>query len=136
MIHGGSISILSLLVAGLTGFVIGGLWYGPLFRTPWMAASGMSFEKGRQQNMPLVFGLTYVLNVAMAFGIAVLLGKGQGPVWGLHTGFFAGLMFVAPALGIIYLFESRPLKLWAINAGYQVVNAAAMGLVLGLWPRG
>jgi hypothetical protein len=53
-----------------------------------------------------------------------------------HTGFFVGLIFVAPALGVIYLFESRPLKLWLINAGYQVVNATAMGTVLGVWPWG
>jgi len=136
MIHGVSVSIPALLVAALTGFVIGGLWYGPLFRKPWMAASGMSFEKGKQQNMVLVFGLTYLLNVAMAFGISMLLGHQHGLLGGAHTGFFAAMVFIAPAIGVIYLFESRPLKLWLINAGYQVVNAAAMGAVLGIWPWG
>jgi hypothetical protein len=136
MIHGGSVSISALLVAALTGFVIGGLWYGPLFQKPWMAASGMSFEKGRQRSMPLVFGTTYVLNVAIVFGIAMLLGHDRGLHVGAHAGFFASVLFIAPALGVIYLFESRPLKLWLINAGYQVVNATAMGAVLGVWPWG
>jgi hypothetical protein len=136
MFHGVSLSISALLVAALTGFVIGGLWYGPLFRKPWMAASGMSFEKGRQQNMPLVFGMTYVLNVIVAFGIAMLLRGAHSLAGGAHAGLFAGVLFVAPALGVIYLFESRPVKLWLINAGYQVVNATAMGAVLGVWPWG
>jgi hypothetical protein len=136
MFHGNSISILALLVAGLTGFIIGGLWYGPLFQKPWMAASGMSFEKGKQQNMPLVFGTTYLMNVVIAFAIAMLLGHDHGLHLGLHAGFFASLLFIAPALAVIYLFESRPLKLWLINAGYQVVNATAMGAVLGVWPWG
>ena len=135
MIHGGAVSVWSLLVAALCGFVIGGLWYGPLFQKPWMAASGMSFEKGRQQNMLLVFGLTYLLNVAIAFAIAMLAGPGKGIHLTAHAGFFASLMFIAPALGVIYLFESRSLKHWLINAGYQVVNATAMGAVLGAWPR-
>lgn len=121
-------------VAALTGFLIGGLWYGPLFRTPWMAASGMTFERGKQQNVPLVFGLTYVLNVVAAIGLSICLGPGQSWLAGVHVGAFVGLLFVATALGVIYLFESRPLKLWLINAGYMVVNMAAMGAVLGAWP--
>ena len=54
---------------------------------------------------------------------------------GLHTGVFTGFFFVATALGVIYLFEQRPFKLWCINAGYQVVNFGVMGTILGVWPR-
>ena len=129
-----SLNILAVLVAALTGFVIGGLWYGPLFRTPWMRWSGMTFERGKQQNVALVFGLTYVLNVVAACGLDMLVPAGEGWAWGLHTGAFCGAFFVATAFGVVYLFESRPLGLWAINAGYQVVNFAAMGAVLGAWP--
>jgi hypothetical protein len=135
MIHGDMVNVWSLLVAALCGFVVGGLWYGPLFQKPWMAASGMSFEKGRQQNMLRVFGLTYLLNGVIAFGIALLAGKGHGLLWGAHAGFFASLAFIAPALGVIYLFESRSVKHWLINAGYQVVNATVMGGVIGAWPH-
>lgn len=125
----------AVLVAALAGFVIGGLWYGPLFRTQWMALSGMTFERGRQQNVPVVFGLTYVLNVTAAAGLSMMLGEHRGVLMGLHTGAATGGLFIATALGIIYLFESRPFGLWVINAGYQVVNFAAMGAVIGAWPR-
>ena len=125
----------SVFVAALSGFVIGSLWYGPLFQKPWMRLSGTSREKGAQASMALTFGGAYVLNVIGAIGIALLLGEHGGWASGLHAGAFAGFFFVAAALGVIYLFEQRPLGLWCINAGYQVINFAAMGAVLGAWPR-
>jgi Protein of unknown function (DUF1761) len=123
------------LVAALSGFVIGFLWYGPLFRKPWMAASGMTMEKGAQGNMPLTFGGAYVLNFLGAVGISILLGDHGGAASGAHVGAFAAFFFLATALGVIYLFEQRPFRLWLINAGYQIVNFAAMGAIIGAWPR-
>ena len=133
--HIQSVHWLSVLVAALSGFVIGGLWYGPLFQKPWMRLTGMSKEKGAQGSMPLTFGGAYVLNLFGAFAIAMLLGEQHGVLLGLHAGAFAALFFIATALGVIHLFEQRPFKLWLINAGYQVVNFAAMGAIVGAWPR-
>ena len=45
----------------------------------------------------------------------------------MATGF--GAVIMAPALGINYLFQQRPGKLFAIDAGYFVVGMAAMGAV-------
>lgn len=135
MHHIATINWLSVFVAALTGFVIGSLWYGPLFQKPWMRMTGMTKEKGAEANMALTFGGAYVLNVIGAIGIAIVLGDHGGWASGLHAGAFAGFFFMATALGVIYLFEQRPFALWCINAGYQVVNFAAMGAVLGAWPR-
>jgi hypothetical protein len=133
--HIATTSWISILVAALSGFIIGGLWYGPLFQKPWMQLTGMTKEKGAQASMPVTFAGAYVLNLVGATGIAMLLGDHHGWAGGLHTGAFAGLFFVATALGVIHLFEQRPFRLWCINAGYQVVNFAAMGTILGAWPR-
>jgi Protein of unknown function (DUF1761) len=136
MAHFASINWLAVLVAAASGFVIGGLWYGPLFQKPWMKASGMTFERGKQGNQVLIFGGAYVLNLVAAIGIAMLMGGTHGWLLGAHTGLAAGVFFVAAALGVIYLFEQRPLKLFLINAGYQIVNFAAMGAIVGAWPPG
>jgi len=129
-----SVNWLAAAVTALSGFLIGGLWYGPLFQKAWMRYSGMTFEKGKQQNMPLVFGGAYVMNLVAATGLSLLLSGHAGWAIGLHTGALTGLFFVVPALGVIYLFESRPFGLWVVNGGYQVVNFAAMGTLLGAWP--
>jgi hypothetical protein len=126
---------LGILVAALSGFVIGGLWYGPLFQKPWMALTGMTKEKGAQVSMALTFGGAYFLNLLGATGLAIMMGDHAGWGTGLHLGVFTGFFFIATALGVIYLFEQRPFKLWCINAAYQVVNFGAMGTILGVWPR-
>ena len=36
-------------------------------------------------------------------------------------------------LGVVYLFEQRPLKLWLVNAGYMTVAFSVMGAILALW---
>jgi hypothetical protein len=135
MHHIATLNWLSVFVAALSGFVIGSLWYGPLFQKPWMRLTGMTKEKGAASNMAVTFGGAYVLNLIGAIGIALVMGDHHGWASGLHTGAFAAFFFIATALGVIYLFEQRPLGLWCINAGYQVVNFAAMGAVLGAWPR-
>lgn len=126
--------VLAVLVTGLTGFIIGGLWYGPLFSKPWMQASGVQTGNMTTAQSVRLFASAYVLNVIIAIGLAFLIGHPGSLLGGAHTGFFVGLMFIATAIGVIYLFERRPLKLFFINAGYQVVNATVMGAVLGVWP--
>jgi hypothetical protein len=135
MHHIALVNWVSVLVAALSGFVIGSLWYGPLFQKPWMRLTGITKEQGTKANMAVTFGGAYLLNVMGAFGIAMVLGDHRGLHSGLHAGAFVGLFFIGAALGVIYLFEMRPLKLWLINAGYQIVNFAAMGAILGAWPR-
>lgn len=43
----------------------------------------------------------------------------------IFAGFMAGFTYVAAAFGVSYLFELRPFRLWAINAGFQVVVFSA-----------
>ncbi|HWL64330.1 MAG TPA: DUF1761 domain-containing protein [Steroidobacteraceae bacterium] len=126
---------LSVIVAAASGFVIGALWYGPLFGKAWMRLSGMTKEKGAETSMALTFGTAYVLNFIAATGIATVSGDRAGIWFALHTGLLGAVFFIAPALGVIHLFEQRPLRLWLINAGYQVLNFAAMGAIIGAWPR-
>jgi hypothetical protein len=125
--------LLAVLVAALLGFVIGGVWYGPLFGKAWMHASGMTEEKVRAGNRVKIFGLTFVLTLVAAFSLAMFIGAGDWR-FGMFAGFMTGATFVAVALGITYLFEHRSLSLWLINSGYQVLLFTAMGALLGAWP--
>ena len=124
----------SVLAAAALGFVIGGLWYSPLaFARAWMQAAGLSEEQTRQASMGKVFGLSALAQLVMAFNLAAFIGPKASLGFGLFAGFATGLGWVAMALGVIYLFEQRPLRLWLINGGYQVVAFTVMGGVLGVW---
>jgi len=51
----------------------------------------------------------------------------------LHSGLLIGVFWVATAYGITYLFEQRSLRLFLINAGYNVVLFAIVGTIIGAW---
>ena len=124
---------LAVAVAAIAGFPLGALWYGPIFGSTWMALTGITKERARQANMVKIYGTTLLLNLIIATSLAMFIGATATLHSGLFAGFMAGLTYVAAAFGITYLFEFRPLKLWAINAGYQAVVFSIMGAILGVW---
>ncbi len=122
----------AVLVAALVSFVIGGLWYGPLFGKAWMKAWGLSEEDLQKGHPALVYGGAFVLQVIAAWALA-MLAAGQGWHVGLHWGLIAGVCFAVTANGTDYLFERRSLNLFWLNGGYKVVNFAVMGAIIGAW---
>lgn len=129
-----SINPWAVLVAALSTFLIGGVWYSPiLFVRPWMAAAGLSAQDVEGGNPAKIFGGSFVLALVMAANLAAFLSGPPNLVWGMTAGALAGVGWVAPALGVIYLFERRPLKLFLINAGYQAVSFVVMGGIIGVW---
>ena len=124
----------AVLAAAALGFVIGGLWYSPLaFARVWMQAAGIDEAQARQAPMGRVFGFSALAQLVIAFNLAAFIGPKADLGFGLMAGLAAGLGWVAMSLGVIYLFEQRPLKLWLVNAGYQVVTYTLMGALLGVW---
>lgn len=129
----GSINWLAVLVAALAGFAVGGVWYGPLFGKAWMRECGITEEQVRSANMVRIYGTVLALNLLIATSLAMFIGPQGNLGSGVFAGFMAGATFIAPALGVIYQFESRSLRLWLINAGYWVVIMTVMGAILGAW---
>ena len=128
------LNYVAIVVAALTTFVLGGLWYSPiLFARSWMREAGLSEERTRQANMGKVFGLSAIATLVMAFNLAAFIGPKADLGFGLFAGLAAGFGWVAMSLGVIYLFEQRSRRLWLINSGYQVVAYALMGAILGVW---
>lgn len=128
------INYLAVFVAALSSFVIGGAWYSPiLFAKAWMQENGFTDEEMKNANMAKTFGGSFVLALIIAFNLAAFLGPEANLTWGITAGALAGIGWVATALGIIYLFERKSLKLFLINAGYQAVTFIVMGGILGVW---
>lgn len=61
-------NLLAILVAALSSFVVGFIWYNPkVFGTIWMKEIGMTEEKAQKGNMLKIFGLTFVYAFMLAF---------------------------------------------------------------------
>lgn len=129
-----SINWLAAIVAAVTAFVLGGAWYSPaLFANQWMKASGMTEEKARQANMPVVFGVSFVWALLGALCFAAFIGPKPDLGFAVAAGFATGLFWITGSYGINYQFEQRPLSLLAINGGYHTAQYTLYGLILGLW---
>ncbi len=127
----------AVLSAAISAFVLGGVWYGPLFGKRWQALNDLSDEQIAAGNSGVIFGGAFVLTLITAFALAVLIGSPLLPepslVNGLVLGLGASILLVATAFGINYLFALKPLALWWIDSGYMVLMFAVMGAILGAW---
>ena len=128
-----TINWLAVIVAAISTFALGALWYGPIVGKAWMAASTMTEEKAASSNMPRTFGLAFLLQLITASALAMFIGPDAGLSFGVFAGFMAGALFVSTAIGVVYLFEQRSFALWGIDAGYQILAFTLMGAILGAW---
>ncbi len=125
---------LGIVAAAALGFVIGGLWYGPVFGKAWQAARGLTDEQIAQSNMPMIFGLVALLNLFSAFILDHVLATYGAPDLNLSVMISGGLAlgFILPAIGVNYLFSRLSLRLYAIDAGYWLVVYSLMGAAIYL----
>lgn len=128
------INYFAVIVAALISFVIGGVWYSPImFANSWMKENGFKEEDMKNANMGKIFGTSFLLALIISFNLAAFIGPQGDFTFGLFAGFAAGFGWVAMSIGTVYLFERRSLKLFFINAGYQVVTYTIIGGILGVW---
>ncbi|MGD0522333.1 MAG: DUF1761 domain-containing protein [Terracidiphilus sp.] len=124
----------AILVAALIQWVLGALWYSLLFAKPWMALVG--HKSGAKPKGAVVAMISsFIGGLILSFVLAhVVLWAGA---WTWHRGAVVGaicwLGFIAAPLFAQHLYEKRPLKLFAINAGYWLVALAISGVVLAVW---
>ncbi len=128
-----NINWLSVMIAAISTFLIGGIWYGPLFGKAWMEAFGYSEDDLKKRSIPKTFGLSLLLAFIAALILEMFIGPEANMIFGSLAGFFAGFGWVATFLGILYLFEMQSMKVYLINAGYCVLSLTLMGLILGIW---
>ena len=127
------VNYLAVVLAALSAFVLGGLWYSPLlFAKRWMAGAKLSEADLAGANMGLIYGTAFLLSLIAAAVFAMFLGRGMplGPA--VAAGASAGVCWVAASFGISYLFERRGIAHWLINGGYHAIQFTLFGLILGL----
>ena len=122
---------LAILVAAVSSFLLGGLWYSPaLFGAAWNRENGGKPPSGHPAK---VFGISFVFSLIAACAFACWLGPAPSLETALQHGFLAGFGIAATSFGINYQFAQRSFKLWLIDGGYHTVQFLLFGLVLGLW---
>ena len=126
------INYLAVVLAALSAFVLGGLWYSPLlFAKPWVRLNGFDEEELKKNaNMAMIFGGAFLCNLICAFVFAMFTRGVTDIGDGASFGFATGLGIVGFSFGLNYLFERRPFALWLINAGYFTLQFTIFGVIL------
>lgn len=127
-----AINWVAVLVAALSSFVLGGLWYSVLFGKAWQKAAGLTDEQIKGGNKALIFGGNFVLAFISSATFALFLGPTVNPQAYLR-GLCAGSAWVAASFGSTYLFERKPLSLFLINGGYRTLQFTIIGFIIGGW---
>jgi hypothetical protein len=128
------INYFAVVVAAVSAFVIGGMWYSPLlFHKAWMRANGFSDADLQRGSTGVIFGLAFVFSLIMAANLAAFLGAPDTTVvWGATAGALTAI-WVGLGIAVVALFERRPWTYTLINGGYWLVSLVVMGTIIGAW---
>ena len=157
------LNYIALFVAALIPLITGFIWYNPkLFGKSWMKESALTEEQMKSFNMPLVFGITYILSFFVAFAMQVItihqfgaLGMVGGDATLAKPSFAAFMadygmafrsfghgalhaiiivvMLVFPVIAINGMFERKSWKYIFINTGYWLLTLVLMGGIICGW---
>ena len=137
-----SINWLAVLVAGISAFVLGGVWYSPaLFGKAWMKENKMTMEQVQAGNKAKIFGWAFLLSLVMAANLGMFLADPKQPCpgapvtdisWGAIAGFLAGI-WVFCGIAMVALFEHKTARYIFIKGGYCVLALVLMGAIIGAW---
>ncbi len=130
-----AINIWAVLAAVAARQALGFAWYSPvLFGRQFAEASGQT-EAELQPRMMKAIRLDVLGSAITALVLAHIISYAGviGPFFGALVGLMCWAGFTVPAAAAPVLFEQRPVKLLALQAGYMALALAAMGAILGGW---
>lgn len=129
-----SINYLAVLVAVISTFVIGFIWYAPWFLGKiWQKEVGLSDEDIQSANMGKIFGLSFVFTSIAAIALAVMMSHATSAATGMIYALYISIFFIAMQKGVNFQFERRSLRLFAISASHDIVAYVSMGAIIGAW---
>jgi len=129
-----TVNWLAVLVAGISAFVLGGVWYSPaLFGRAWMTENNMTVDDVKRGNKGKIFGWSFILSLVMAANLGMFISTPdmnllQGLMYGALTG-----VWIFCGIAIVGLFEHKSARYIFINGGYMIVALTLMGAIIGIW---
>ena len=124
---------IAILTGAIGYFALGAIWYSFLFQKKWIAYNKIDMndpngKKGVGVIMLASFVVMFITSIGIAF-LAYRIG-----VWGwmsaVKLGIFTGVCFSCTSMAINMLYEKKPMGLFFINGGYQVLGNIIAALII------
>ncbi|MEM7375058.1 MAG: DUF1761 domain-containing protein [Bacteroidota bacterium] len=132
-----NINHLAVVAAIVSTFVLGFLWYGPLFGDSWMSMVGLTQADVEAGGSAGTWITNVISSAAGMYGLAWLFAK-------LNVSSIAQGVMIAAIIGIAFvllprmtndLFASNPYGLSWITGGFEVVKLVIGGIILSAWRK-
>jgi len=125
----------SVLLAAVSYLIVGSLWYSPLlFGKLWIKLNGFC-DEDLKSSRPLwkILILSFLSAVVSSFVIAAVLGPRQSLDFGAIIGAIIAICWITMSKLTDVLFENKPVKLFFLHAGFDLVSFMVMGAIVGYW---
>lgn len=131
---------LAIGLAAVVGFLVGGVWYGALFGKLWPRLHGYDTPEktaAMAKNAGQAFGVMFVGEIFMAFGLAILIGTFgiKGAVNGAILGLVISLTIGLAEIIMQNAAHRKSPAAFAIDAGHQILYLTAAGAVIGYFAK-
>ena len=129
------VNIWSVILAAIIYLIIGSLWYSPLlFGKLWIKLIGFCDEDFKTNKpMWLILALSFLSAAIAAFMISAVLGPQSSAVTGAIVGGVVAVCWISMSKLTDVLFENKPVRLFLLHAGFDLVSFMVMGAIVGYW---
>ncbi|MDE0646386.1 MAG: DUF1761 domain-containing protein [Gammaproteobacteria bacterium] len=123
----------AILVSTLVAFVLGGIWYGPLFGNLWLKE--LKTTKFEMEPSLTPFLVTFVTTFVTCLIMAMMVNALRTETWweGALIGGVFGIAFIACSNISDGAFCRWSWKFVAIQSTYRVIYCVIMGVILTIW---
>ncbi len=132
------INYLAVAVSAIIFFFLGAIWFSVLFAKTWvheLSRHNVTIKEPSKDKLLTNMGLTFLKDTIIAFAMACLVHMSGSTTLesGLMLGLIIALGFSATAIAGVFIWESRSIKLFLIDAGYQVIGVILSAVILSVW---
>ena len=121
----------AVVVSVIASMALGFIWYSKFaFLKIWQEDTGMSDEKMKSGNMPMMFAGMIVMVVVSTIALALLIGAGNLEA-GLAIGAIVGFGVTAARVMPQYMFAQQPNRLAMMQAINLGVGITLTGAIIG-----
>ena len=127
---------LHILVAALAYFVLGAIWYSPLFGKQWIAYQKIDMnDPEAKKGAATIMIFSFIWMIFTTIGLAILVYRLDltTAMSGIKLGLLTGVCFSFAAISVTYLYIKKPLGLHLIDGLYHVVGQIAAAVILCVW---
>lgn len=130
------INFISVLFAGLAGFLLSTIWYSPLvYGKAWMEENKDSTDgNGFKRNVSyFIIALISCTIGALILDLFLIAIQGFTIIVGAQTGLIGALGFSGTSLALDHSMKRGSWKLFRINLAHNLAIFMLMGSILGYW---